>query len=64
MHMYSLLQIVIQKNLQLFENTNLYDLIDKSQHLIIKCLHTIGSQQEISTPKDSKLFVESTIAHN
>ncbi len=51
MHMYSLLQIVVQKASTIIENTNLYDLIDKSQCLIIICLNIIGSQQEISTTR-------------
>jgi hypothetical protein len=42
--MYSFLQITVHT---IIENTNLYDLIDKSQHLIIICLNTIGNQQEI-----------------
>jgi hypothetical protein len=49
--MYFLLQIVVQKTFTIIENTNLYDLIDKSQRLIIICLNTIGSQQEISTTR-------------
>jgi len=49
--MYSFLQTIVQKTSQIIENTNLYDLIDKSQHLIIICLNTIGSQQEISTTR-------------
>ncbi len=43
-YMYSFLQITVHT---IIENTNLYDLIDKSQHLIIICLNTIGNQQEI-----------------
>ncbi len=38
-----MLQIAIQK----IATTNLYDLIDKNRHLIIRCLNIIGSQQEI-----------------
>jgi len=30
MHMYSLLQIAVQKIATIIENTNLYDIIDKS----------------------------------
>ncbi len=30
---------------------NNYKLIDKSQHLLICCLNTIGNKQEISTTK-------------
>jgi hypothetical protein len=50
MHMYFLLQIVVQKIETINKETNSYD-IDKSHHLIIRCLNIIGSQQEISTTK-------------
>jgi hypothetical protein len=49
--MHSLLQIVVQETFTIIENKNLYDLVDKNQRLIIKCLNTIGSQQEISTTR-------------
>jgi hypothetical protein len=46
--MYSLLQIVLQKIKTIKENSNNnYDSIDKSRLLLIRCLNTIGSQQEI-----------------
>ncbi len=51
MHMFLFLQIVVQKTSTIIENTNLYDLIDKNQRLIIICLNTIRSQQEISTTR-------------
>jgi hypothetical protein len=47
MHMYSLLQIVVQKTPTIIENTNAYESIDKSQCLIIRCLNRTGGQQEI-----------------
>ncbi len=50
-HMYSHLQISVQKFETINNNTNLYDLIDKTHHLFIWCLRTIWSQQEISTTK-------------
>jgi hypothetical protein len=50
-HMYSFLQISIKFFETINNNTNLYDLINKSHHLLIWHLHTIGSQQEISTTK-------------
>jgi hypothetical protein len=48
--MYSLLQIAVKKHKELIK-TNSYDVIDKSHHLIIRCLNTIGSQQEILVTK-------------
>jgi hypothetical protein len=45
--MYSVLQILVQKIKTINKNINLYDDIDKSHHLIIQCLNTSGSQQEI-----------------
>ncbi len=49
--MYYLLQIAIQKVETINNNTNSYDVIEKSLHLLIRCLNTLGSQQEISTTK-------------
>ncbi len=49
--MYSFLQIAIQKTTKIIENTNSYDSINKSRHLIIRCLNTIGSQQKILTTR-------------
>ncbi len=51
MHMYFLFYKQQYKKIIIIENTNLYDLIDKSQRLIIICLNTIGNQQEISTTR-------------
>ncbi len=51
MHMYLFLQIVVRKIVTINKDTNSYDVIDKSHRLIIQCLNTIGSQQEISSTK-------------
>ncbi len=51
-HMYFLLQIALQKTKTINEiSKNNYNSIDKSQHLLIRCLNTIGSQQEILATK-------------
>jgi len=49
--MYFLLQIVVKKIITINKDTNSYDVINKSHHLIIQCLNTSGSQQEISSTK-------------
>jgi hypothetical protein len=49
--MYYLLQIAVQKVETINNNTNSYDLVENFCHLLIRCLNTIGSQQEISTTK-------------
>jgi hypothetical protein len=46
-----LLQIVVKKIITINKDTNSYDVINKSHHLIIQCLNTSGSQQEISSTK-------------
>jgi hypothetical protein len=48
MHMYSLLQIVVQKIATIIDS---YDLINKNRNLIIRCLNTIRNQQIISTTR-------------
>jgi hypothetical protein len=46
--MYYLLQIALQKTKTINEiSKNNYNSNDKSQHLIIHCLNTVGNQQEI-----------------
>ncbi len=50
-HMYSLLQIVVQKIRTMNKNKNSYDLINKSCQLFIWCLNRIGGQQEILATK-------------
>jgi hypothetical protein len=53
--MYFLLQIVVQKT-QTINKDKLFDVIDKSHHLIIRCLNMIGSQQEILVTKAISFF--------
>ncbi len=42
---------IVQNIIIVIDNKNSYDLIDKSWHLIIRCLNKIGSQQEILTTR-------------
>jgi hypothetical protein len=51
--MYSFLQIVVQKIETINNIKNSHDLINKSCHVLIRCLNTIGNQQEIL---DTKVF--------
>lgn len=47
-HMYSLLQIIVQSFETTYDTCISKDSIDRSKRLLIKCVDTIGSQQEMS----------------
>jgi hypothetical protein len=55
---YSLLQVVVQKNESTFTKSHSKEQLERSRQMLIRSLNTIGSQQEISATRATSYLMK------